>query len=48
VEPITPSATNTPKRTPPFRIPNFSGRKIVGNASKQETKTGGANLGSSS
>jgi hypothetical protein len=27
VEPINPCATNTPKRTPPFRQPNFERRK---------------------
>jgi hypothetical protein len=35
VEPITPCATSTPKRTPPFRQPNFSERKTTGNTSKQ-------------
>jgi hypothetical protein len=29
VEPINPCATNTPKRTPPFRQPNFGRRKIA-------------------
>ena len=27
VEPINPCVTNTPERTPPFRKPNFSGKK---------------------
>jgi hypothetical protein len=48
VEPITPCATNTPERTPPFRKPNFSGRKTTGNTSKQGETTGGASSGSSS
>jgi hypothetical protein len=29
VEPINPCATNTPKRTPPFRQPNFEGSLIA-------------------
>jgi hypothetical protein len=29
VEPINPCATNTPIRTPPFRQPNFRGRKTT-------------------
>jgi hypothetical protein len=33
VEPINPCATNTPKRTPPFRQPNFERRKIEGSTS---------------
>jgi hypothetical protein len=41
VELTTPCATNTPKRTPTFRLPNFSGRKIAGNTSKQGESTGG-------
>jgi hypothetical protein len=48
VEPITPCATSTPERTPPFRQPNFSGRKTTGNTSKQGATTGGASSGSSS
>jgi hypothetical protein len=48
VEPITPCATNTPKRTPPFRQPNFSGRKTVGSTSKQGAANGGASSRSSS
>jgi hypothetical protein len=30
VEPTTPCATNTPKRTPMFRQPNVSGRIKIG------------------
>jgi hypothetical protein len=48
VEPITPCATNTPERTPPFRQPNFSGRKTTGSAPNQGAMTGGASSGSSS
>jgi hypothetical protein len=48
VEPITPCATSTPERTPPFRQPNFSGRKTTGSTSKQRATTGGASSGSSS
>jgi hypothetical protein len=48
VEPITPCATSTPERTPPFRQPNFSGRKTSGSTSKQGATTGGASSGSSS
>jgi hypothetical protein len=48
VEPITPCATNTPERTPPFRQPNFSGRKTTRSTSKQGETTGGASSGSSS
>jgi hypothetical protein len=48
VEPITPCVTNTPERTPPFRQPNFSGRKTTGSTSKQGETTGGASSGSSS
>jgi hypothetical protein len=29
VEPINPCATNTPRRTPPFRKPNFGRRKTT-------------------
>jgi hypothetical protein len=42
VEPITPCATNTPT----FRQPNFSGRKTIGNTSKQGETIGGASSGS--
>ena len=48
VEPITPCVTNTPERTPPFRQPNFSGRKTTGSTSKQGPATGEASSGSSS
>jgi hypothetical protein len=48
VEPINPCTTNTPKRTPPFRQPNFGRRKTVGSTSTQGTTTGGANSGSTS
>jgi hypothetical protein len=46
VEPINPCATNTPKRTPLFRQPNFSGRHTVRSTSTQGQITGGAILGS--
>jgi hypothetical protein len=45
VEPINPCATNTPRRTPPFRQPNFGRRKIVGSKSTQGKTTGGASSG---
>jgi hypothetical protein len=45
VEPTTPCATNTPERTPMFRKPNFSGRKIARNTSKKGATTGGAGSG---
>jgi hypothetical protein len=45
VEPINPCATNTPIRTPPFRKPNFSGRKIGGSTSSQGATTGGVHSG---
>jgi hypothetical protein len=48
VEPINPCATNTPRRTPPFRQPNFGRRKTEGSTSTQGTTTGGASSGSSS
>jgi hypothetical protein len=48
VEPINPCATNTPKRTPLFRKPNFWRRKIVGTTSTQGTRTGGASSGNTS
>jgi hypothetical protein len=43
VEPIIPCVTSTPKRTPTFRQPNFSGRKIEGNTSKQGAENRGVN-----
>jgi hypothetical protein len=42
VEPINPCATNTPRKTPSFRQPNFGRRKIVGSTSTQQTTIGGA------
>jgi hypothetical protein len=42
VEPITPCVTSMPKRTPPFRQPNFSGRKTTGNSSKKGAAIGRA------
>jgi hypothetical protein len=48
VEPINQCATNTPEITPPFRQPNFSGRKIVGSTSNKGVETGGASSISSS
>jgi hypothetical protein len=46
VEPINPCATNTPRRTLPFRQPNFGRRNMVGSTSTQGKKTGGASSGS--
>jgi hypothetical protein len=46
VEPINPCATNTPRRTPPFRQPNFRRRKTIGSTSTQGTTTKEANSGS--
>jgi hypothetical protein len=48
VEPTTPCVTNTLERTPAFRQPNFSGRNIVGNTSKQGVETRGASSGTNS
>ena len=45
VEPINSCVTNTPKRTPPFRQPNFWRRKTAGSTSTQGTTTGGASSG---
>jgi hypothetical protein len=42
VEPITPCVNNTPGRSPPFRQPNFSGRKIAESTSSQGPTTRGA------
>jgi hypothetical protein len=39
VEPINPCATNTPKRTPPFRQPYFKRRNIERSTYTQETTT---------
>jgi hypothetical protein len=46
VEPINPCATNTPRRMPPYRKPNFGRRKTIGSTSTQGTTTGGASSGS--
>jgi hypothetical protein len=45
VEPINPCATNTPKRTPPFRQPKFGGSPTAGSTSTQRETTGGASSG---
>jgi hypothetical protein len=45
VEPINPGATNTPKRTPPFRQPKFRGSPTVGSTSTQRETIGGASSG---
>jgi len=45
VEPINPCATNTPRRTPPFRKPNFGGSSTAGSTSTQGAAIGGSNLG---
>jgi hypothetical protein len=42
VETINPCATNTPRRTPPFRQLNSRIRKTIGSTSTQGTITGGA------
>jgi hypothetical protein len=42
VKPTTPCVTNTPERIPMVRQLNFSGRKKIGNASKQGETTRGA------
>jgi hypothetical protein len=46
VEPINLCVTNTPRRTPPFRQPNFGRRNTAGSTSTQKTTTWGANSGS--
>jgi hypothetical protein len=48
VEPINACATNTPKRTPSFRQPNFERRKIEESTSTQGTTIGGASSCSTS
>ena len=48
VEPINPCATNTPKRTPPFRQMKFRGSLIARSTSTTGAKNGGANSGSTS
>jgi hypothetical protein len=45
VEPINPCATNTPKRTPPFRKPKFRGSLTAGSTSTQRTTSRGASSG---
>jgi hypothetical protein len=45
VEPINPCVINTPRRTPPFRQPNFERRKTAGSKSTQGTQTRGASSG---
>jgi hypothetical protein len=45
VEPINPCATNTPKRTPPFRQPKFEGSPTSRSTLTQRETTGGASLG---
>jgi hypothetical protein len=47
-KPINPCVTNTPKRTPPFRKPNFRRRKIAGITSTQGKTTGGDSSGNTS
>jgi hypothetical protein len=39
-EPMNPCTTNKPKRTPPFRQPNFGRRKTTRSTSTQGTTTG--------
>jgi hypothetical protein len=48
VELINPCATNTPKRTPPFRQPKFRGSSIERSTSITEATTVGARSGSTS
>jgi hypothetical protein len=48
VEPINPCATNTPKRTQPFRQPKFRSSQIAGSTSTQGATTGGASSRSTS
>jgi hypothetical protein len=48
VEPINPCATNTPRKTPSFRQPNFGRRNIAGSTYTYGTTTGGASSGSNS
>jgi hypothetical protein len=48
LEPINPCATNTPKRTPPFRQPNFGRRKTARITSTQGTTTRGSSSGRTS
>jgi hypothetical protein len=46
VESINQCATNTPRRTTPFRQPNFEMRKTSGSTSTKGKKTGGTSSGS--
>jgi hypothetical protein len=48
VEPINPCATNTTKRTPSFRQPDFGRRMTIGRTSTQGTTTRGASSGNTS
>jgi hypothetical protein len=48
VEIINPCATNTLKRTPPFRQPKFRSSQTARSTSTQGKKTGGSSLGSTS
>ena len=48
VELINPCATNTPKRTPPFRQPKFGGSPTVRSTSTLAETTGGASSGNTS
>jgi hypothetical protein len=48
VEPINPCATNTPKRTPPFRKLKFRSSQTEGSTYTQGTTTVGASSGSTS
>jgi hypothetical protein len=48
VEPTSPCVTNTPKRTPSFKEPNFSGRRKIGQGSNQGKSIGVASSRSNS
>jgi hypothetical protein len=48
VEHINPCATNTPKRTPPFRQLKFRRSQTIGITSKKEETTRGSSSGSTS
>jgi hypothetical protein len=48
VEPINPCATNTPKRTLPFRKPKFGGSPTTRSTSTLGTTTGGDSSGNTS
>ena len=45
VEPINPCVTNTPRRTTPFRQPNFGRMKTIESTSTQGKTNGGASSG---